>query len=82
VASLFVLDIEDYAPISECAIRDNDVEVRRVGPYVELRFGGTLTVDRVSTGLRHALWYSGVAALNGARVVQYDKTRLRLQADE
>ncbi len=81
MASLFVLDVDDYAPFARCAHSDDGIDVGRVGPYVELRFDSTLSIDRASTGLRHALWYSGIAALQGARVVQYDKTSLRLLAD-
>ena len=81
MASLFVVDIAEYEPIWSCAVGDSDLEVRHVGPYVELRFADGLTVDRVATGTRHAVWYSCVGALHDARVEQFDKTALRIVAD-
>lgn len=80
MASLFVIDVAEYEPLWKCAVGDSELEVRRTGPYVELRFPDGLTIDRSATGVRHAVWYSGVAALQGARVVQFDKDALRVVA--
>ena len=55
--------------------------IRHVGPYVQLRFPDGVTIDRVSTGVRIALWYSCIGALEHARVVQFDKDALRIVAD-
>jgi hypothetical protein len=76
VPSLFDLDIDEYAPMGEHAVGDSDLEVHHDGPYVELTFADGLTIDRVSTGVRHAFWYSGVAALRDTRVVQFDMNAL------
>lgn len=81
MASLFIVDVSDYEPMVRCAVGDSGLEVHRTGPYVELRFPDGVTIDRRATGVRHAVWYSGVAALNGARVVQFDKNALRVVAD-
>lgn len=81
MASLFVVDVPEYESIWKSAVGDSELEVRRVGPYIELRFPDGLTVDRVTTGVRHAVWYSGVAAVKDARVVQFDKVQLRVVAD-
>jgi len=80
VASLFIVDVAEWEPLWKNAVGDTKLEVRHVGPYVELQFPDGLTIDRVATGVRHAVWYSGIAALNNARVVQYDKTALRIVA--
>jgi hypothetical protein len=80
VPSLFVLDVDEYEPIWKNAVGDSKLEVRHVGPYIELSFPDGVTIDRVSTGLRHAIWYSSVAALKDAKVVQYDKDALRVVA--
>ena len=81
MASLFVVDIPEYEPIWRCAVGDSELEVHHVGAYVELRFPDGVTVDRVTTGARHAVWYSSVGGLRGARVVQFDKTALRVVAE-
>ena len=81
MASVFVLDVDEYAPMWKCAVGDGELEVRRVGPYVELCFSDAVTINRAATGIRHALWYSGVAAVRDARIVQFDKTRLRVEAE-
>jgi hypothetical protein len=47
---------------------------------VELQFPDGVTIDRRATGARHAVWYSGVAALRDAKVVQFDKDALRVVA--
>jgi hypothetical protein len=80
VASLFILDIAEYEPMWKNAIGDSTLEVRHVGPYVELEFPDAVTIPRVAAGVRHAVWYSGVGAVIGARVVQFDKEALRVVA--
>ncbi len=79
--SLFILDVEEFAPVWGHAAGDSDLEIRHVGPYVELAFPDGLTIDRASTGVRHAVWYSCVGAVKDARVVQFDKDALRVVAD-
>lgn len=81
MASLFIVDVQEYEPMVRCAVGDGELEVRRTGPYVELRFADGVTIDRRATGVRHAVWYSGVAALGGAHIVQFDKDALRVVAD-
>jgi len=80
VASLFIINVPEYEPLWKCAVGDSELTVRHVGPYVELRFPDGVTIDRKATGVRHALWYSGVGALKDAQVVQFDKDALRVVA--
>ncbi|KKC06913.1 hypothetical protein [Mycobacterium nebraskense] len=81
MSSVFFADIPETEPIWNRAVADSEVEVRHVGPYVELRFRDGITIDRRSTGTRHAVWYSCLGALENARVVQFDKDALRIVAD-
>lgn len=81
MASLYVVDVPDYEPIWKCAVGDSDLEIHHVGPYVELRFPDGLTIDRRATDVRHAVWYSCIGALENARVVQFDKDALRVEAE-
>jgi hypothetical protein len=80
MASLFVVDIPEYEPIWSCAVGDSELEILHLGSHVELRFTDGVTIDRVATGTRHAVWYSSVGALRDARVAQFDKTALRVVA--
>ncbi len=81
MSSVFFADIPETEPIWKRAVGDTELEVRHVGPYVELRFPDGITIDRRSTGARHAVWYSCLGALEHARVVQFDKDALRIVAD-
>ena len=81
MASLFVIDAPEYEPLWKCAVGDSELGVKRVGAWVELSFPDAVTIDRKATGVRHAVWYSGVAALKDARVVQFDKHALRVVAE-
>ncbi len=80
MASVFFADIPETEPIWKCAVGEGDLEIRHVGPYIELRFSDQLTIDRRTTGARHAVWYSCIGALDHARVVQFDKDALRIVA--
>lgn len=79
MASVFFADIPENEPIWKCAVADSgQLEIRHIGPYVELRFPEGITIDRRSTGARHAVWYSCIGALADARVAQFDKDALRI----
>ncbi|MEU8120580.1 hypothetical protein AB0C21_17870 [Spirillospora sp. NPDC049024] len=39
---------------------------------------GEIVIDRRATACRHAVWYSAIAGLQGARIVQHDKNALRV----
>jgi len=81
MSSVFFADIPETEPIWKHAVGDSEFEVRHVGPYVELRFPDGITIDRQSTGVRHAVWYSCLGALDHARIAQFDKDALRIVAD-
>ena len=79
--SVYFPDIPETEPIWRAAVGDSEVETYHTGPYVELRFPDGITIDRASTGARHAVWYSCLGALDHARVTQFDKNALRIVAD-
>jgi hypothetical protein len=79
VISCYFLDVDDIQPIVEVARQAPTVSVHHHGPYVVLTSEAPLTVDRRATGVRHAIWYSSIAALQGGTVVQHDKDALRLE---
>lgn len=82
MCSVFFPDIPETEPIWKCAVGNGDhLEIRHVGPYVEVRFSDAITIDRRSTGARHAVWYSCLGALKHARVVQFDNDALRIVAE-
>jgi hypothetical protein len=80
--SLYVVDVPEYRPLWECAESAQGIETRHLGAYVEVTFEDELTIDRRATGVRHAVWYSGVGGTRDARVVQFDKDALRLIASQ
>ena len=80
VPSVYFADVPEFEPIWQVATGDPDLEVARVGPYVELRFTGSVTIDRRASGVRHAVWYSSVGGVRDAAVVQFDKDALRVEA--
>jgi len=77
---LFVLDVPENTAVAEVAGRDLNVAVTRLGPYFVIESADTFSIDRRSTGCRHAVWYSCVAGLAGCQITQFDKDALRLEA--
>jgi hypothetical protein len=53
--------------------------VSKIGPYFEIVADGVISIDRRATGCRHAVWYSSIAGLRGARITQHDKDALRVE---
>jgi hypothetical protein len=82
MSSVFFPDIPETEPIWTRAVGDSgQLDTRHVGTYVELQFPDGIMIDRVSTGARHAVWYSCIGALDHAKIVQFDKDALRIVAD-
>lgn len=77
---LFVLDVPENTGVAETAATVPELRIDRVGPYYVIESDGPIVIDRRATGCRHAVWYSCVAGLAGARIVQFDKDALRLEA--
>jgi hypothetical protein len=80
--SLFIADAPEWTPVLDQVAARREVTLQRHPAHIEVIFDGELVVDRSATGLRHALWYSCVAGVRGAHVEQFDKTCLRLVADD
>lgn len=81
MASLFVVKEHDFLPLAEYASSPGGVRRTERKNFIEVQFDGELTVPRAATGMRHAVWYSSLAGLSGAHVVQFDKEQLKLVAD-
>ena len=77
--ALYVLDVEEFAPLARVAEVDPKVSVRKVGPFFEVSSPEAIVIDRRATGCRHAVWYSAVGGLVGGRVAQHDKDALRVE---
>jgi hypothetical protein len=78
VTALFVLDVPENTGLVRVAEQDPLLVVDKVGPYFRIAGDDAITIDRRATGCRHAVWYSAVAGLQEARIVQHDKDALRL----
>lgn len=79
MTSLFVLDVPENRPVIEVGGRAPGVRIDRIGPYVRLTASSAILIDRRATGARHAVWYSAIAAIRNARIVQHDSDCLRLE---
>ncbi|NYI80397.1 hypothetical protein [Nocardioides panzhihuensis] len=77
---LFILDVPEHQDIVQTARGLTNVTVSTVGPYFVLEAAERLSIDRRSTGVRHAVWYSCIAGLEGYGIVQWDKDALVLEA--
>ncbi|GAF46433.1 hypothetical protein [Rhodococcus wratislaviensis] len=77
---LYVLDVVDFVPLAKVAADNPDVNVMRRGPYYEITSDRTLVIDRNATGLRNAIWFSSVAAIQRGRVARWDKEVLCIES--
>jgi hypothetical protein len=79
MTALYVLDVPENVPLATVAGADPAVTVSKIGPYFEIVADGVISIDRRATGCRHAVWYSSIAGLRGARITQHDKDALRVE---
>jgi hypothetical protein len=75
---LYILDVPENVPIADVARDLPGVKVGKVGPYFAIESDVPISIDRRRTGVRHAVWYSCVAGLEGWRIAQWDKDALRV----
>jgi len=78
VTCLYVLEVPENEGVVEVAASDPDNRIDKVGPYVRITSDDDIVIDRRATGCRHAVWYSSIAGLEDARIVQHDKDALRV----
>ena len=79
MTTLYILDVEEFRPVADVAATSPGVRERRIGHYRQLTSDGLISIDRRATGVRHAVWYSTVAAIRDGQVVKYDKDALRVE---
>ena len=79
MAILYFLDVAEFKDVSSVAAAQPGTTVQHLDGYVAVSSDSPIVVDRRATGVRHAVWYSAVAAVAGGRVVQYDKDALRVE---
>lgn len=77
---LFMLDVPENQDIIQAARGLDEISVSTAGPYFVLEAPEALVIDRRSTGVRHAVWYSCIAGIEGYRIVRWDKDALVLEA--
>lgn len=78
MTTLYILDVADFRPVIDTAAAIAGVTRRQAGDYAELVADGEIVIDRRSTGVNHATWYSVVAGVGDGQVVQHDKDALRV----
>jgi hypothetical protein len=79
MTALYLLNVPENVDIARVAAEASSVTTRMVGPYFEFTSDEEIVVDRRATGVRHAVWYSAVAALGESQVTQHDKNALRVR---
>ena len=75
----YFLDAAEFAGVAAVASRAEGARTDRVPGYIAVTTEGPLIVDRRATGVRHAVWYSCVAAVDNGSVAQFDKDALRIE---
>lgn len=75
----YFLDAAEFAGVAAVASQADGARTDRVPGYIAVTTEGPLTVDRRTAGVRHAVWYSCVAAVDNGSVVQFDKDALRIE---
>jgi hypothetical protein len=75
MATLYVLDVPEFAPFVEAAGKVNGVRVSRIGDYVALK-AGELRISRKATGLRRAVWYGALTGGFEGRLQRFDDDEL------
>jgi hypothetical protein len=80
MSSFFVLDVPENRGVTRVAAQCPGTTIDMVGPYYRICFPASILIDRRATGCRHAVWYSAVAGLQGARITQHDKNALHIEA--
>ncbi|MDN5756974.1 MAG: hypothetical protein L0H59_00310 [Tomitella sp.] len=78
MTSLYVLEVPENEGVVDVAASDPQNRIDKVGPYVRITSDDDIVIDRRATGCRHAVWYSSIAGLGDARIVQHDKDALRV----
>lgn len=80
MSKLYLLNVPENEPILDVARALPGVEVSGAGPYFAVSSPAPITIDRRATGVRHAVWYSWVAGLDGWRIARWDKNGLEVVA--
>lgn len=76
---LYLLGIPENAEFLRVAEKQDSIRIRPVGPYFELTSDKPIVIDRRSTGMRHAVWYSCIAGTAGCTITQWDRDALRAE---
>lgn len=71
MASLFVLDVPEFAPLIDAAGRGG-VQVVRKASFARLSTPGRLVVDRAATGLGLAIWYGALTGGYQGDIERFD----------
>ncbi len=79
MTTLYFLDAAEFSDVSSVAAAQPGTRVERLPGYVTVTSEEPIVVDRRATGVRHAVWYSALAAVGHGRVVQYDKDALKVE---
>lgn len=83
MATLFVLDVAEFAPVVEAARGQPDCEL--TGPtqgYHVIRSAAPMSFDRRAMGLKPAVWYGIPTGGLVGRITKFDRDTLTIESAE
>lgn len=78
MATLFVLQVPEFAPLCEAMERKEGIDAKRRGHYLCLSAANELHVSRKDTGLGLAVWYGSLTGGFSGTIAQFDNDELRI----
>jgi catechol 2,3-dioxygenase-like lactoylglutathione lyase family enzyme len=77
-ATLYVLDVPEFAPMVEAARKQTELAVTHRGTHFEINAAGAMTIERSATGLERAIWFGALTGGFAGKIERFDDTELRL----
>ena len=79
MSGFFVLDVPEFAPLTQAAERITDVVVHpALGGYRFVQFSGAIDIRRQDTGLNEAVWFGCLTGGLDGKIDRFDKDAIRL----
>jgi hypothetical protein len=75
VAVLFVLEVPEYAPLSDYARTQPDLTVAPCGPYQKIS-GDKIEIPRAATAMEPAVWFGALVGGFEGNIVEFGDERL------
>ena len=77
-ATLYVLDVPEFAPLVDAARRQSGLAVTRDAAHFEITAKGAMAIERSATGLERAVWFGALTGGYVGKVERFDDSELRI----